>query len=142
MTAITAANVLGLSRRQIQRLLKIFQSEGPAAIRHKAGGRRSNSRIDPAIREFAVTLVKENYLDFGPTFAAEKLAEDHDLNVSRETRRKCPLMHPRMHCLAIDAPRRDLVVHCPAVAACSDEKGANSAVRFIIPDCAGNAWAS
>ena len=88
MTAVTAANVLGLSRRQIHRLLKTFQSEGAAAIRHKARGRRSNNLIDPAIREFAVTLVKENYIDFGPTFAAEKLAEDHALKVSRETLRK------------------------------------------------------
>jgi hypothetical protein len=40
------------------------------------------------VREFAVTLVSEKYRDFGPTFAAEKLAEDHDLKVSRETLRK------------------------------------------------------
>lgn len=88
MTAVTAANVLGLSRRQVHRLLKDFQSEGPSAVRHKARGRRSNNRIDPAMREFAVLLVREQYLDFGPTFAAEKLAEDHGLKVSRETLRK------------------------------------------------------
>ena len=88
MTATTAANVLGLSRRQVHRLLKIFLSEGPAAIRHKARGRASNNRIDPAVREFAVTLVRENYIDFGPTFAAEKLDEEHRLKVSRETLRK------------------------------------------------------
>jgi hypothetical protein len=35
-----------------------------------------------------VTLVRENYIDFCPTFAAEKLVEDHDLKVSRETLRK------------------------------------------------------
>lgn len=88
MTATTAANVLGLSRRQVHRLLKTFQSDGPAAIRHKARGRASNNRIDPAVRDFAVTLVRENYIDFGPTFAAEKLEEDHGLKVSRETLRK------------------------------------------------------
>ncbi len=88
MTATNAANVLGLSRRQIHRLLKKFQSDGPAAIRHKARGQASNNRIDPAVREFAVTLVRENYVDFGPTFAAEKLEEDHGLKVSRETLRK------------------------------------------------------
>jgi hypothetical protein len=60
MTTVTAANVLGLSRRQMHRLLKSFQTEGPAAIRHKARGRISNNSIDPAVREFAVTLVKEN----------------------------------------------------------------------------------
>ena len=88
MTAVTAANVLGLSRRQVHRLLKTFQADGPAAIRHKARGRASNNRIDPAIRDFAVTLVRETYIDFGPTLAAEKLEEDHGLKVSRETLRK------------------------------------------------------
>lgn len=88
MTASSAADVLNLSRRQVQRLLKTFQSNGAAAIRHKARGRTSNNRIDPAIQDYAVSLVKELYIDFGPTFAAEKLAESHDLNVSRETLRK------------------------------------------------------
>ena len=88
MTAVTAATVLGLSRRQVHRLLKTFQSGGPAAIRHKARGRKSNNRIDLAIREYAVTLVKERYADFGPTLAAEMLLEHHHLTISRETLRK------------------------------------------------------
>jgi len=88
MTVVMAAHVLGLSRRQAQRLIKTFRSDGAAAIRHKARGRRSNNQINPAIRDYAVALVKERYADFGPTFAAEKLAEDHDLKVSRETLRK------------------------------------------------------
>lgn len=88
MTAVTAATVLGLSRRQVHRLLATFRSDGPAALRHKARGRASNNRTDPAIRAFAVTLVRETYADFGPTLAAEKLAEDHGLNVSRETLRR------------------------------------------------------
>ncbi len=88
MTAKCAAHVLNLSRRQVHRLVKRFQTDGAASLRHKARGRASNNRIDPAVREFAVTLVQENYLDFGPTFAAEKLYEDHGLKVSRETLRK------------------------------------------------------
>jgi transposase len=85
MTATNAANLLALSRRQVQRLLKSFRTNGPAAIRHKARGRPSNNRIDPAVRVLAVTLVQEQYADFGPTLATEKLAEDHGLKVSRET---------------------------------------------------------
>jgi DNA-binding transcriptional regulator LsrR (DeoR family) len=46
MTAVTAANVLGLSRRQVHRLLKDFQTDGPAAIRHKARGCRSNNSMN------------------------------------------------------------------------------------------------
>jgi hypothetical protein len=33
-------------------------------------------------------LVKQYYADFGPTLAAEKLTEQHDCRVSRETLRK------------------------------------------------------
>ncbi len=88
MTTVTAANVLGISRRQVQRLLKTFQIGGAAAIRHKARGRRSNNHLDPGVRDFAITTVKEQYSDFGPTFAAELLAEHHNLEISRETLRK------------------------------------------------------
>ncbi|MEL6794078.1 MAG: helix-turn-helix domain-containing protein, partial [Pseudomonadota bacterium] len=44
LTATNAANVLGLSRRQVHRLLREFQNDGPAAIRHKARGRATNNR--------------------------------------------------------------------------------------------------
>lgn len=88
MTVVSAANVLNLSRRQVHRLLKVFQIDGPAALRHKARALRSNNRIDPAVREFALALVKERYADFGPTLAAEMLLQHHDLKVSRETLRK------------------------------------------------------
>ncbi|MDE4276366.1 ISNCY family transposase [Phaeobacter gallaeciensis] len=88
MSAVAAANVLGLSRRQVHRLLKRLETEGAASIRHKARGRPSNRRIDPGLREFAVSLVREQFADFGPTLAAEKLEELHGLKVSRETLRK------------------------------------------------------
>ncbi len=109
MTTVAAATVLGLSRRQVQRLLGVFRDQGPAAIRHKARGRVSNNRIDPAVRTFAVEIVREHYADFGPTFAAEKLEEDHGLNVSRETLRKWmqdeDLWLPRKQRKAFHQPR-------------------------------------
>jgi|TARA_R100001377_G_scaffold84566_1_gene68405 hypothetical protein len=37
------------------------------------------------VLKFAVTLVRENYFDFGPTFAAEKLAEDHGRKAQSRT---------------------------------------------------------
>lgn len=88
MTVVSAAHVLDMTTRQVQRLLKTFQAEGAAALRHKARGRPSNHRYDAGVGELAVQLVREHYLDFGPTFAAEKLAAHHDLVVSRETLRK------------------------------------------------------
>lgn len=88
MTAVSAAHVLGLSRRQVHRLLKAFLQDGPPGIRHKARGRRSNNAFDPAVRDYALSLIRDSYADFGPTLAAEMLAEHHGLKVSRETLRK------------------------------------------------------
>ncbi|MGH0366831.1 ISNCY family transposase, partial [Sinorhizobium meliloti] len=64
------------------------RTDGAASIRHKAIGRPSNNRISDGVRDYAVTLVRERYADFGPTLAAEKLAERDGLRVSRETLRK------------------------------------------------------
>ena len=87
MTMVAAAHVLALSTRQVRRLLERLR-RGAAAIRHKARGRPSNNRIRDGVRDYAVALVRERYADFGPTLAAEKLAERHGLRVSRETLRQ------------------------------------------------------
>ncbi len=83
-----AAEVLGLSPHQVQRAPRTFRQDGALALRHKARGRPSNNRIQAGAREFALALVRESYADFGPTLAAETLAERHGLEVSRETLRK------------------------------------------------------
>ncbi len=83
-----AAAVLALSPRQVRRLLGTFRNDGAAALRHKARGRRSNNQTRDGVRDYAIALVKERYADFGPTLAAEMLAEHHSLEVSRETLRK------------------------------------------------------
>jgi transposase len=80
--------MLGLTRRQVFRLLKRYRQDGASAIRHKARGKPPNNRIHHAKRDYALTLIKEQYPDFGPTLAAEMLAEHHGFKVSRETVRK------------------------------------------------------
>ncbi|UWU30361.1 ISNCY family transposase (plasmid) [Rhizobium sp. WSM1274] len=88
MTMVSASHVLDLSTRQVRRLLERINTGGAASIRHKAIGRPSNNRISDGVRDYAVTLVRECYADFGPTLAAEKLAELDGLTVSRETLRQ------------------------------------------------------
>lgn len=88
VTSAHAASVLGLSRRQVQRLLKVFREDGAPALRHKARGRRSNNRIQDGLRDYVLAIVRERYADFGPTLAAEKLLERDGVRVSRETLRK------------------------------------------------------
>ena len=83
-----AANMLDLTRRQIFRLLKQYRTDGGAAIRHKARGKTPNNQIQRAKRDYALAVIKEQYNDFGPTLAAEMLAQHHGFKVSRETLRK------------------------------------------------------
>ena len=85
MTVVSAAHVLDLSERQIRRLLERIRTGGAASIRHKAIGRPSNNKINDGGRDYAMTLVRERYADFGPTLATEKLTERDGLRVSRET---------------------------------------------------------
>jgi transposase len=82
-----AASLLGLSGRQVFRLLGRFRSEGAAGLASRRRGRPSNRRLPDAVREAALALVREHYADFGPTLAAEKLAERHGVRLSRETLR-------------------------------------------------------
>jgi transposase len=82
-----AANMLDLTRRQVFRLLKRYRQDGAAAIRHKSRGKIPNNQIHRATRDYALSLIKESYPDFGPTLAAEMLAQHHGFKVSRETLR-------------------------------------------------------
>jgi transposase len=83
----TAAALLDVSLRQVFRLLARFRAEGAAGLASRRRGRPSNHRLPDAIREAALALVRERYADFGPTLAAEKLKERHEIQVSRETLR-------------------------------------------------------
>lgn len=103
MTATNAANLLNLSRRQIQRLVKRLAIEGGPGLAHKARGLPSNNQTHPHRRAFIMDIVRDIYSDFGPTLTAEMLAQRHSIKLSAETVRKCPLAHVNMRCRVTDA---------------------------------------
>lgn len=80
-----AAKLLGLSVRQTKRLKARVVKEGAQGILHRNRGKESNRKIKSAILEKAKKLLKENYSDFGPTFAQEKLEEIHKIKMSVES---------------------------------------------------------
>lgn len=82
-----ACALIGVRRRQIFRLLHGLKQDGVRSLISKRRGCPSNNRLPSEVRELAVSLVRERYADFGPTLAAEKLAELHGCEVSRETLR-------------------------------------------------------
>ena len=88
ITAAEAAGLLRLTRRQVFRLARCYREGGPAALVSKRRGRSSNRSHPAAVRAEALSLIKAHYADFGPTLAAEKLAERHDLRLGVETLRR------------------------------------------------------
>ena len=82
-----AGQLLGLERRQVFRLLKAYRKEGPAGLISKRRGRSSNRRKPETVRNQTLSIIREQYWDFGPTLAAEKLREVHQITLGRETLR-------------------------------------------------------
>src|SRR6202795_1114915 len=87
ITQIEAAKRLKISDRHIRRLLVELQKRGDRALLHGLRGRPSNRRLAARLEQRILRRVRECYADFGPTLAAEHLAQE-DLRVSRETLRK------------------------------------------------------
>ena len=74
-TQVEAARLLKRSVRQIRRLQRCLEDEGDCGVIHKLRGRPSNNSKDAVFRRQVIDLYRRDYSDFGPTFAAEKLAE-------------------------------------------------------------------
>ncbi|MBE0205463.1 helix-turn-helix domain-containing protein, partial [Klebsiella michiganensis] len=74
-----------LSVRQVQRLVRLYRTDGATAFASSRRGRPANNRIDEETRCKALDLIRCHYSDFGPTLATEKLAERHHIHLSVET---------------------------------------------------------
>jgi transposase len=104
-----AAQLLGRSERQVWRLLKAFRAAGAAGLVSKKRGRPSNRRTAASVRTAALWIIRQNYADFGPTLAAEKLAAEHGFAFSSETVRKWMIEDG----LWLDRKQRQKRVHQP-----------------------------
>lgn len=83
-----AAEQLGLTVRQVERLFAAYKARGAEGLISRKRGAPSNRRLLPELRELALKLVRGQYADFGPTLAHEKLLEVHGIPVSVTTIRK------------------------------------------------------
>ena len=83
-----AAQVLGLSLRQVHRLYLRYLLEGDRGLVHRARGKPSARKTPEAERERAMELYRSTYRGFGPTLLAEKLGANHGIWVSHDTLRR------------------------------------------------------
>src|SRR3989338_2074439 len=76
---IQASELLKLCVRQVKRLKVKVKQSGPKGLIHGNRGKPSNHRIPEKEHRRIIFLVKNQYPDFGPTLANEKLSEPHGI---------------------------------------------------------------
>jgi len=94
-----AANLLKLSVRQVKRLKVRVKDFGAKGLIHKSRGKPSNRAMPQEERKTISDILKEKYPDFKPTFAAEKLKQNHKIDRDPKTIRAIMtengLWHPK-----------------------------------------------
>src|SRR5579862_9711551 len=76
ITQRDAAAKMGVTDRWVRELLKRMATQGDAVVVHGLRGRRSNRKLATETQRQALAILKQpEWHDFGPTFAAEQLAQ-------------------------------------------------------------------
>lgn len=88
LTVREGAQVLGLSRRQVQRLRKKVRLSGPRGVIHGNTDRAPKHKTPELIVARIVELWREKYAGFNDQHFTEKLAELEGLKLSRQTVRR------------------------------------------------------
>ena len=74
-----AAQRLGISDRQCRRLLLRYHESGPPGMANRRREKPSDNQLPDGLAQYALSIIRERYTDFGPTLACENLAELHDV---------------------------------------------------------------
>ena len=78
-----AAELLGISIRQVRRLRAAYRERGAAALAHGNRGRRPAHAIDPSTAARVVELATSTYAGFNREHLTEMLAEQEGIALSR-----------------------------------------------------------
>jgi transposase len=87
LTQVAGAQRLKVSDRQVRRMLLRLRERGDRSLVHGLRGRPSNRKLATRFEQKILAHLRQRYADFGPTLAAEHLAQE-GFSVSRETLRK------------------------------------------------------
>ena len=87
LTQKKAGDLIGLTVRQVRRLIQRVRQEGDRGLAHRGRGEAVEPADPGEGQGQGLALYETRYGDFGPTLAAEKLAERHGIALSAETLR-------------------------------------------------------
>ena len=87
LTLKEAGVLTELSYRHCRRAYQRYRKEGDRSLVHRGRGRSSNRGHDPTVKSAVLARYREQYPDFGPTLAVEKLAQE-GYQIDHETLRR------------------------------------------------------
>lgn len=82
LSQVEAAEYIGISERQIRRIVRRVEQEGERGVIHRSRGKPSNRRFTKQFKRKVLRLYEKHYGDFGPTLAQEKLEEINGISIS------------------------------------------------------------
>ena len=85
LTALMAADRLRLTKRQVNRLVMRYRLEGAAGLVSRQRGQPGHRQLAQGVATQALSIIRDQYADFGPTLACEKLRERHGITLAKET---------------------------------------------------------
>lgn len=88
ITQTEAAAKLRLSTRWVRKKYKRYKQLGDAGLVHLNRGKPSSRKLDQATKDLLNSLLQDEWKGFGPTFAAQKLEEIHQIKTTHETVRR------------------------------------------------------
>ena len=100
LPAAQAAALLGLSVRQVRRMLAAYRREGAAGLAHGNRGRQPANALGLAMRTQVVALAQGRYVGCNHQQFTELLAEREGIHLSRSSVRRCLLA------VGVRSPRR------------------------------------
>ena len=111
MTASQASELLGLSLRQVRRLVAKYRQQGAPGIVHGNRGRTPSNQITEEVRKQILQLAEKQYRDYNDCHFTEELVEKYGLQVSRASvrriRRQANLRSPRKRRAPLHRSRRE-----------------------------------
>jgi transposase len=156
LKVVDAASLVGVSYRQGKRLWKRYREQGPAGLRHRSAGRRSNRAHEEKFRRKVLRRVRDKYSGavgerFGPTLAAEHLAAEDGLRIDAETLRRWMLaegLWSRERKRRLHRVRRERKEHFGEMVqldgsfhAWLEERGPQGCLIDLVDDATSKTWA-
>jgi len=82
------AKILGLSQRQVRRIVRRVKEQGAGGVIHRRRGKKNCRRFSEEFKAEVLLIYLKKYKGFGPLFASEKLRVSEGIKINRETLRQ------------------------------------------------------